>query len=697
MPKKGSKKKKSAKPAWMSDEHWALSQNAIQLAEVMKGQTLDLPGPPVTRVQAAIWLRQLCSPSKNGSKRDEAIQNGVVEVCVKMLKDDSLESATTRGVAAGLLADLAQMDAGRDLLLGMRPTPLMWNCILKGSTAVRDGAFGCLKQLMLLAGGKDPNVEFRRALTKFLCAQSWEPLVDALTQADTMPLCGGKQVSLACASFLATLAGPPPPEALGGLPVDRTYRDRVHECLLAAKALEVMIQLSASMEVLPEVRDCCVSILWHLMSRGPVAVHDDFIRKGGIQCAMAVMGDKTLGLPTRAAAAGCLRVAMSPCKERAAALARARAELETREAAQLPPDVYSTLRPRSAFTPAYRQAPPKTAPGEYSDDPEGLVPAIRGLDSASMRPLSVQINLTPRPNSTAGSAGFGGLGPAGPITVTQTGDGWAGFLGTISESGHARPMDEFAGTGATAMMEMLELDEALREYTLQRAALVAGAGAVPLLVELAAPPEGPLPDKEGQPAEEVAGAGGKKKKGKGKKGKKAPMLPGMEEAQVNATSCLRIFSLDDEMREMMMRAGVVRYLAPLLMVKQDRQRWHARNILLSLAQNPQYRKVMELYEVPNFVTNANVPAVVVRPSTAPSSLYGSLHPLAQAAQAVREGFGGRRRHGSGRKGAGGQAEGGGPAGQATSKAPTRRSSQAVLDQTRGGHAGATPMPQPIAA
>lgn len=97
-------------------------------------------------------------------------------------------------------------------------------------------------------------------------------------------------------------------------------------------------------------------------------------------------------------------------------------------------------------------------------------------------------------------------------------------------------------------------------------------------------PQGPLPDKEAPLAE--GGAGGKKKK---KKGKKQPVPPGLEDGQRYATGCLRVMALKKELREEMMGAGILRYTAALMMSKNHKARWHARNIILALASDEENR------------------------------------------------------------------------------------------------------------
>lgn len=97
----------------------------------------------------------------------------------------------------------------------------------------------------------------------------------------------------------------------------------------------------------------------------------------------------------------------------------------------------------------------------------------------------------------------------------------------------------------------------------------------------------------------------------------------MLEAQTFAAGCLRLLSLDEENKTLIMTAGAPRYIAHLLDCKQDLPRWHARQTLLNLAMIPSYACVLALYDIPNFVTGNNVMKTMPgRPKTAPAMLEG---------------------------------------------------------------------------
>jgi len=651
---------------------------------------------------------------------------------MKWCKDDGPEGATMHGVAAGLVALLSIQDSAKDLIISLRPLPVLWNLITRGTTAARDGALTILTNLLILPGNAkvpEPNVDFRRMLFKLLLAQSdWSPLVVALTLSDEMPLCGGKTVSLSAASLLHSLLGPSlPTEAQGGLPIDKVQQEKGFDLFLASGGLKAMLKLVSSLEVLPDIRNAALAILWNIMSKGSIEVHDSFVALGGVASAVEAMQDPVLPLAGRGNAAGCLKMIMTPSKERSVILANCQRAHDLKEI-KVEPEAYDTLRPIQAFTRAL---------GDHLGNQGawgGMGGGTQGFTSGEMTPLEAAASRTQTPNEQerisqiSDNFGFappgtannllaasgrltaqGLFGGSRKIARLNTGQALAGgrpdttslfprlpgcpsnndidswkiyfedakkaneafdtlrrgglggehsFGSAVSEGEDGvKPeggggggegllvmensevdalimqMDATAGFNMEEGMDELLLDDALKRYTLHRANLVANAGAIPLLIEMSAPPEGPMPDKENEP--ESRPSTGKKKKKKGK-GKKAPMLPGQNEAQIHALSCLRVFALFEEYKHEMMQYGIIRHIAGHIMNKSDKQRWNTRNILLALAQTPKNRKIMELYEVPNFITNNNVPVSTLMASTAPSSLYSSLHPLAQAAHTIRE-------------------------------------------------------------
>jgi hypothetical protein len=100
----------------------------------------------------------------------------------------------------------------------------------------------------------------------------------------------------------------------------------------------------------------------------------------------------------------------------------------------------------------------------------------------------------------------------------------------------------------------------------------------------------------------------------------------MQEAHVYASGCLRMLSLLPDNKPLLMDAGAHRYMAHLLDSNNDLSRWHARQTLLNIAMVPEFAATLVLYELPNFVTGANLPRrplTACRPHTAPAALGGA--------------------------------------------------------------------------
>ena len=141
-------------------------------------------------------------------------------------------------------------------------------------------------------------------------------------------------------------------------------------------------------------------------------------------------------------------------------------------------------------------------------------------------------------------------------------------------------------------------------------------GAIKPLILLTRGPDGPRPDLEAKAAaesgEEVAGAegDGKKKKGgktKGGKKKKGKLEPGMADAQIFASGVLRLISLDEEWRDALVKAGVIRYMLPLVEAKLSPARWNARQLLINLSMSHHLMPILNLYLVPAHVSGSNMP------------------------------------------------------------------------------------------
>ena len=201
------------------------------------------------------------------------------------------------------------------------------------------------------------------------------------------------------------------------------------------------------------------------------------------------------------------------------------------------------------------------------------------------------------------------------------------------------------GMEDTMQFETLLANDALRAYTMERARLIGDSGAIPYLIGMCCGPAGPLEDKQNPPPPPEPGA--KKKKAKKKK---VPNVPGTDDGQRYATGCLRVLSMEYNYRAEMMRERILRYIAPLMMSKNQKARWHARHLVLTLSQDEENMPILSLYVippkkklhwktcdgVPEFIAMTNVKRYTATPSKAPEMLYGDTHKLALTAKEIRE-------------------------------------------------------------
>jgi len=638
--------------------------------------SLLTPSPPDRSAQSAIYLRMLCHPTKMNAKKEDAIGQGAVEAAWKMVKDGTPNERT---VAMGLLETLTRVESGRDALVALRPWPLLWNGVTNGSTAL---SADCLGVICNMITGWDAMVEValdnKRALMKFLKELHWAPLTGLFTAYREMETCGGRTATLKAARLLADLVGPPPREEQGGGKVDKDNQERAIQIVLESKGLGRLVALARAQDLHladQAARDSAVLALHHVLKNSGSDLHDEFISIGGVDAMVQVMRDLNhadptlipapfmLPLITRARAAGCLRAIMKPDPERARAMGLARQEQLAHEAAARPQSAYSTLMPQEVYSrgggrPGTAMASLGKSAGAHLGQlgPASILEAQLALMNSSLGVTGVgspdRYNpysregmgssrmAAPRP----GTAGMGAPLGLGDIDVTPWGD--VGGLGAFGDSfgGGGGDMDD------TMQFETLLVDDATRAFAMERADVVAKAGAITPLVQLCCGPEGPLPDKENPPEGGAAPKKGKKKK----KGKKVPAVPGTEEGQRYATGCLRVLALTKAYRDEMMAAGVLRYTAKLMMSKNHKARWHARTFLLALASDDENQEVFGLYEkkmallqkkavnwktidsVPQFVTMSNVPRKDLALSTVPEILYGKSHRLAQTAAEIKD-------------------------------------------------------------
>ncbi|KAG2434236.1 hypothetical protein HXX76_007961 [Chlamydomonas incerta] len=206
----------------------------------------------------------------------------------------------------------------------------------------------------------------------------------------------------------------------------------------------------------------------------------------------------------------------------------------------------------------------------------------------------------------------GTAGTEGTAVDAGSPPGTASGLATDMQAGVVRGLetDAVGGPGGVEVPDVELMDDETREQVVGRARKVAAMdGVLRSLVALCVGPEGPLPDLEAVKAEPDPAADDKKKgkKKSKKKGKKAKMEPGMAEAQTYASAVLRLVSLAEEQRVPLASAGSIRYLLPLIDAKNSAARWNARQTLINLSLCPELLPKLQLYKVPDYVHQANVP------------------------------------------------------------------------------------------
>lgn len=106
-------------------------------------------------------------------------------------------------------------------------------------------------------------------------------------------------------------------------------------------------------------------------------------------------------------------------------------------------------------------------------------------------------------------------------------------------------------------------------------------GVIGALLELCLGPEGPLSDEIPSKTEGLSKArtnSAKKSKGKGAKKKAVKLEPGMAEAQIFASGCLRIVSSDESFQHEIVSTRGIQFLTPLLTSKVQQARWNAREV-----------------------------------------------------------------------------------------------------------------------
>ncbi|GIL86141.1 hypothetical protein Vretimale_13843 [Volvox reticuliferus] len=578
--KKGGKKgKKGNKPAWMSDGLWELSQNLQKLSEFYSGEIKDTklkegqaPPPNITRTQAGMFIWQLLFPSNKvaKAKRDEAVKYGVVETSVKILASGKAPDMTPAlGILVAMTTDNPMQ---RGVMLDAKPAPLphVLAALSDESASLRAAACSLLRVV-------SREQDSRPRLWRLMRADwDWKPLVACLDLTDMSQL-GGRSACYDAAAVMEAMCCAPEPDIANG----------ACAALMAAGGPTHMVKVLRTRHAHPMSKAACVAVLNQLLRRAsPEACEEVVLGLGALEPLAAVFLHPVIPLVYKAHAAACLlRYVMPDSLWRATAAA-------AKAAAAGPPPASANTEATSGEGAGANGA---AGPGEGAPQPATGAPAT--------------------PATGAGqAAGPAAAAPAAAGPPAGSGPTSGGGAVAAAAAALARGMESTGvagdGMGGIEVPNVDLLDDETREQVVNRARRVAALdGVLRSLVQLCVGPDGPLPDLEaikddGQPPPEDPKS--KKKKKKGKK-KKAKMEPGTLEAQTYASAVLRLVSLAEEQRAALVEAAAIRYLLPLLEAKNSAARWNARQTLINLSMAPDLLPKLQLYKVPDYVHQANVP------------------------------------------------------------------------------------------
>ncbi|GFR47829.1 hypothetical protein Agub_g9607 [Astrephomene gubernaculifera] len=605
--KGGGKKKKGAKPAWMSDGLWELSQNLPKLSEFYSGDIKETklkegqaPPPNITRTQAGMFIWQLLFPiNKAGKqKREEAVKYGIVETSVKILASGKAPDMTPAlGILVAMTADNSLQRAA---MLDAKPAPLphLLAALADESASLRAVACALLR---VVAREADSRPRLWRLMRS---EWDWSPLVGCLDLTEMSQL-GGRSACYDAAAALEALCCAPEQDIANG----------ACAALMAAGAPAHMVKVLRTRTAHPMAKAACVAVLNQLLRRSsPAACEEVALGLGALEPLAAVFGHPVIPLLYKAYAAACLLRYVMPDS-----LWRASAAAAKAAAAGPPPPSAAALGEGGEIL-----TPPGTAggPGGAPAPPGTAAPSGGGAAAAAA--------------AAGGEAAAGSGGGAGPSAAAAAAQA-AANRGLESAGGMGGGLGAeltLGGAGGIEVPNVDLLDDETREQVVTRARRVAALeGVLRSLVGLCAGPEGPLPDLEAlrdEGAPPVEEPTKKKKKKKGKKGKKVKMEPGTLEAQAYASAVLRLVSLAEEQRGALVEAGALRYLVPLLEVKNAAARWNARQTLINLSMSSELLPRLQLYKVPDYVHQANVPQSHFERPLQPPSAGGAAGGLLQS-------------------------------------------------------------------
>ncbi|KAA6420955.1 MAG: hypothetical protein FRX49_09096 [Trebouxia sp. A1-2] len=228
---KAKKSKKSAKPAWMADDVWAVSQDLPALLNSFAGIKSDKPAksdksaksdkaappgkgskaeplPNIPKAQAGLILWQQLLPKKAAAPREELLKLDLAGITAKCLASNVVGDMTP---AAGVLSCISNhSEAARELVFSARPAvlPTLLNALSLGSPSLTAAAIGALKALALYE-------DSRPRVVKVTKEWNWRPLVSVLEHEDDLPQCGTNLAATDGVVIVqALIASEPAPDAV---------------------------------------------------------------------------------------------------------------------------------------------------------------------------------------------------------------------------------------------------------------------------------------------------------------------------------------------------------------------------------------------------------------------------------------------------------------------------------------------------
>ncbi|KAL0037308.1 hypothetical protein WJX79_000973 [Trebouxia sp. C0005] len=304
---KAKKSKKSAKPAWMADDVWAVSQDLPALLNSFAGIKSDKPAksdksaksdkaappgkgskaeplPNIPKAQAGLILWQQLLPKKAAAPREELLKLDLAGITAKCLASNVVGDMTP---AAGVLSCISNhSEAARELVFSARPAvlPTLLNALSLGSPSLTAAAIGALKALALYE-------DSRPRVVKVTKEWNWRPLVSVLEHEDDLPQCGTNLAATDGVVIVqALIASEPAPDAVITA-ASRAAAAAVITRFLEAGGVPALLQVCGGRHSSPTALASAAHTLLFLLHKLPDRTLPSFASGGGVLAVAAVVRD----------------------------------------------------------------------------------------------------------------------------------------------------------------------------------------------------------------------------------------------------------------------------------------------------------------------------------------------------------------------------------------------------------------------